>query len=100
MPVAAPPCDGDVFVPKAWSPNGDGHNDVLRPLVQNIRELKYFRVFNRWGELVYETNIIGLGWNGIYKGKLQVIDTYTWTCEAISNCGNVIKKSGNSALLK
>ena len=39
----------DLFVPKAWTPNNDGHNDKLFPITVNIRELKYFRVFNRWG---------------------------------------------------
>jgi gliding motility-associated-like protein len=100
VPVAAPPCDGDVFVPKAWSPNGDGHNDKLKPLIQNIREIKFFRIFNRWGELVFETNVISGGWDGIYKGKLQASDTYTWTCEAVTNCGKVIRRSGNSLLLR
>jgi gliding motility-associated-like protein len=68
--------------------------------MQNIREIKFFRVFNRWGELVFETNIIAEGWNGVYKGKLQVSDTYTWTCEAVTNCGKTIMRSGNSLLLR
>jgi hypothetical protein len=44
--------------------------------------LKYFRVFNRWGQLVFETNIIGQGWDGVFNGKPQVMDVYTWTLEA------------------
>jgi gliding motility-associated-like protein len=101
--VLAPPepaCIEDLWVPKAWSPNGDGHNDVLRPLLKNIQEIRYFRIFNRWGELVFETNVIGRGWDGIYKGKRQVLDTYTWTAEAVGLCGQTIKKSGNSILLR
>src|SRR5690606_16448342 len=73
-----PPDQSGLFVPKAWTPNGDGHNDKLFPIPVNIRELKYFRVFNRWGQLVFETNVLREGWDGIFKGQPQVQDTYTW----------------------
>jgi gliding motility-associated-like protein len=90
----------DLFVPKAWTPNNDGHNDKLFPITVNIRELKYFRVFNRWGQLVFETNIIGQGWNGILQSKPAAMDVYTWTVEAIGVDGKYIKKSGNSVLIR
>jgi gliding motility-associated-like protein len=90
----------DLFVPKAWTPNGDGKNDLLFPFPVKIRELKYFRVFNRWGQLMYETNQLLQGWNGIYNGKPQVMDAYTWTAEAIGIDGSLIKRSGNAALLR
>ncbi|MEQ1678584.1 MAG: T9SS type B sorting domain-containing protein, partial [Chitinophagaceae bacterium] len=100
LPVQSPVINIDIFVPKAWSPNGDGHNDQLRPLTLNIREIRYFRIFNRWGELVFETNVMGQGWDGIYKGKPGVMDTYTWTAEAIGTDGKIIRRSGNSVLLR
>jgi gliding motility-associated-like protein len=90
----------DLFVPKAWTPNNDGHNDKLFPLTVNIRELKYFRIFNRWGQLVFETNIIGEGWNGMLQGKPAIMDVYTWTVEAIGVDGKHIKKAGNSVLIR
>ncbi|HEX6171746.1 MAG TPA: T9SS type B sorting domain-containing protein, partial [Chitinophagaceae bacterium] len=90
----------DLFVPKAWTPNRDGHNDKLFPLTVNIRELKYFRIFNRWGQLVFETNVIGQGWDGIFQGKPAVMDVYTWTVEAIGVDGKYIKKAGNSVLIR
>ena len=90
----------DIFVPKAWTPNRDGHNDKLFPLTVNIRELKYFRVFNRWGQLVFETNMIGFGWDGIFQGKPAVMDVYTWTLEAIGVDGKHYKKAGNSVLIR
>ena len=100
--IAVPPTNvrSDLFVPKAWTPNRDGHNDKLFPLTVNIRELKYFRVFNRWGQLVFETNMIGQGWDGIFQGKPAVMDVYTWTVEAIGVDGKYIKKSGNSVLIR
>ncbi|MDQ3551447.1 MAG: gliding motility-associated C-terminal domain-containing protein, partial [Bacteroidota bacterium] len=87
-------------VPKAWSPNGDGHNDKLFPLTVKIREIKYFRVFNRWGQLMFETNIIGHGWDGTFKGKPQVMDVYTWTVEAWGQDNRYYKLSGNSVLVR
>jgi gliding motility-associated-like protein len=90
----------DIFVPKAWSPNKDGHNDVLRPLCVNIAEIYYFRIFDRWGQLMYETNEIGKGWDGIFNGKAQVQDVYTWTLEARGEDGKHYKRSGNSILMR
>jgi len=93
-------CISGIYVPKAWSPNNDGHNDKLFPIPVCIRELKFFRVFNRWGELVFETNILNHGWDGIYKGLPQVMDVYTWTLEAIGEDGKFHQKAGNSVLLR
>ncbi|HMJ48078.1 MAG TPA: T9SS type B sorting domain-containing protein, partial [Ferruginibacter sp.] len=93
-------CNPGVFIPKAWSPNGDGHNDKLFPLTECIKELRYFRVFNRWGKLMFETKVIGEGWNGIFSGQPQIMDVYTWTVEAIGFDGRIVKRSGNSVLLR
>jgi gliding motility-associated-like protein len=95
-----PSAKPDLLVPNAWTPNGDGHNDQLFPFTINIRQLVYFRVFNRWGQLMYETKQLGQGWDGMYRGEKQPIDVYTWTAEAIGNDGSVIRKSGNAALLR
>jgi gliding motility-associated-like protein len=90
----------NLFVPKAWTPNNDGHNDKLFPLTVNIKELKYFRVFNRWGQMVFETNVIGKGWDGIFKGTPAIMDVYTWTAEAIGLDGKYYKKAGNAVLIR
>ncbi|GAO45730.1 gliding motility-associated C-terminal domain-containing protein [Flavihumibacter petaseus] len=90
----------DLLVPNAWTPNGDGQNDVLLPYPIKIRQLNYFRVFNRWGQLMYETKDLGKGWNGIYNGQLQPIDTYVWTVQGVGIDGTVITKSGNAALIR
>jgi gliding motility-associated-like protein len=98
--ITPPLIRSDLFVPKAWSPNKDGHNDKLFPLTVNIAELKYFRIFNRWGQLMFETSELGQGWDGIYNGKPQVMDVYTWTVEAIGVDGVYYKRAGNSVLLR
>ena len=90
----------NIFVPKAWTPNNDGVNDKLYPITVHIRQLKYFRVFDRWGQLMFETNILGNGWDGMFNGTKQVMDVYTWTAEGVGDDGTVINKSGNSILLR
>ena len=89
-----------VFVPSAFTPNRNGENDVLRPLLYNIRSLNYFRVFNRWGQVVFETNKIGSGWDGTIKGVLQPTETFTWILECTDNNGTIIRESGRSLLLR
>ncbi|HEX6914118.1 MAG TPA: PKD domain-containing protein, partial [Chitinophagaceae bacterium] len=92
--------EGELYIPKAWSPNNDGHNDNLYPILVGMMELKMFRVFNRWGQLMFETSTPHHGWNGIYNGKPQPSDTYTWTVEARYPDGKVLKRSGNSVLVR
>jgi gliding motility-associated-like protein len=99
--IDAPVVNGPAaFVPKAWSPNNDGHNDYLFPFLVNITRIKYFRIYNRWGIKVFETNVIGQGWNGIYNGKPQMIDVYMWTIETEAVNGTSYKSSGTSVLLR
>ena len=66
-----------VFVPNAFSPNGDGENDVLYVRGHPIKTIE-FRVFNRWGELVFESHDINQGWDGIFKGKLVDPDVFDY----------------------
>jgi gliding motility-associated-like protein len=91
-----------IYVPRAFSPNGDGTNDRLYPILVGIRELYYFKVYNRWGNLIFETNSgnPASGWDGTYKGSLQPVETYTWVAAGIDVDGIVIKKSGNTVLLR
>lgn len=98
--IQAPIINTGIFVPKAWTPNGDGHNDKLYPMTANLLELKYFRIFNRWGQIVFQTTTLGQGWDGIFKGQPQVMDTYTWNAEAIGVDGRYYKSAGNSILIR
>ena len=90
----------DIFVPNAFTPNNDGLNDVARPILVGIKELKYFIVYNRYGQEVYRTSIPGLGWNGKLKDKDQNIGTYVWAAEAVDYKGNVISKKGLLILIR
>jgi gliding motility-associated-like protein len=94
------PTETNVFVPTAFTPNNNGTNDVLRPLLYNIASLQYFRVYNRWGQLVFQTNAIGKGWDGTINGVQQPTETYTWLLECTDNSGKLIKQSGRSLLIR
>jgi gliding motility-associated-like protein len=92
--------DLDVYVPSAFTPNDDRHNDILIPYPVGIRQLNYFRIYNRYGQLVYSTTQQGVGWDGKIKGKLQPVGTYVWELQAINTLGRTIKKSGTTVLLQ
>jgi len=67
-----------VALPEAFTPNGDGENDVIYVRGWGIESLHSFEVFNRWGERVFYTNDINEGWDGTYKGEPQNQDTYVY----------------------
>ena len=90
----------NVFIPDAFSPNGDGYNDKLIPLLFKIKDLKYFRVFNRWGQIVFETKMPNQGWDGLFKGVKQGPDVFTWTLEATGTDGRIHSKRGTFVLLR
>lgn len=70
-----------IDVPTAFTPNGDGVNDVIFPDGWGIKKIKYFRVYNRWGQLLFETNIYKQGWDGTFEGVPQNMDTYVYQAE-------------------
>jgi len=90
----------DIFVPSAFTPGGDGHNDVLRPICVGIKELNYFRVYNRWGELVFSTREIGKGWDGTIKGQPQSTANFVYMTQGVDYTGRVIFKKGNVMLIR
>jgi len=93
-------CSKEVFVPTAFTPNRNNANDDLRPYFLNIRQLVYFKVYNRYGQLVFETNSRDRGWDGTLKGTPQPTETYTWILQYIDANGSTIKKSGRSLLIR
>jgi gliding motility-associated-like protein len=73
-------CMTGFYVPSGFTPNNDGKNDKLRPLLfGNITQYK-FTIYNRWGQLVFQTNKIGEGWDGTINGKKQDSNIFVWTC--------------------
>lgn len=89
-----------VFVPTAWTPNGDGMNDQLRPVAAGMQELQYFMVYNRWGELVFTSRQNGVGWDGRINGVLQSTGVYVWQVKAVDYLGFDFFKTGTATLLR
>lgn len=88
------------YVPTAFSPNGDGLNDVFKPTPVGIATLEFFRVYNRFGELVFETHEIGKGWDGTYKSMKQNIGNYVWSVQGIDRTGKLKTLKGNVVLIR
>jgi gliding motility-associated-like protein len=74
-------CPQNVYLPSAFSPNGDGRNDLFRPML--IGATSYFRfiVFDRWGRAVFETSNPSAGWDGTINGRRQPAGVYVWMCQ-------------------
>jgi gliding motility-associated-like protein len=92
--------DPDIFVPTAFTPNGDGKNDKLKPIPVGVQSMDYFRVYNRYGQQVFNTTVIGEGWDGKINGTEQGTNTYTWYVQGTDYLGKRIFKKGTSTLIR
>lgn len=94
-----------VFIPNAFTPDGDGVNDVLMVRGTGIAMVKTFRIFNRWGEVVFEranfpANNLSHGWNGLVKGVPGGPDVYVYTAEVLCENGSSFTYKGNVSIIK
>jgi gliding motility-associated-like protein len=89
-----------LFVPSAFSPNGDGRNDILRPIGIGYGNVNYFRVFNRWGQQVFYGTKFNDGWDGSYQGARADIGTYYWELSVTDRFGQEQKLKGDAALIR
>ncbi len=93
------------FIPNTFSPNGDGRNEIFYPKGTGLFRIKSLRIFNRWGEVVFEKrdfapNDPSAGWNGTFKGKAASPDAYIYTMEILCDNNEVIPVKGNVTLLR
>jgi gliding motility-associated-like protein len=89
-----------VFVPNAFTPDKDGKNDLLKPIAVGMKQIEYFHVYNRWGQLVFSGAANQHGWDGTIKGKLQGPGTYAWAVKAIDYTGKYYFQKGTAVLLR
>lgn len=90
----------DIYVPTAFTPNGDELNDLLRPTLMGIKELHYFRVYNRWGKLLFETRTDGAGWDGKIQNINQPSQVVVWIAEGVGVDGRIYTRKGTSAIVR
>lgn len=89
-----------VFVPTAFSPNGDRKNDWFRFIAHGLESLDYFKVYNRWGLLVFYSKDSSTGWDGTLKGNPQPMGTYVWILRGKGVNGELIERHGVVTLLR
>jgi len=88
------------YVPNAFTPNGDGNNDIFRPIAIGMKSIDVFRVYNRWGQLVYSGSGNEVGWDGRFGGRPQEAATFVWYAEGVDYLNNKIKKKGTVILIR
>lgn len=100
----------EIEVPNAFTPNSGGSsggefdpndtsNDIFHPVVKGVSKYE-LSIYNRWGELIFESKDTKIGWDGYYRGKLCPSDVYVWKIKATDNGGKTINKSGDLLLLR
>lgn len=90
----------DIYVPKAFTPNGDGLNEFLRPVPMGVKQINYFRVYNRWGQLLYQSRTALPGWDGTVSGIKQGTQVVVWIAEGVGIDGRVYTRKGMSTLIR
>lgn len=99
-------CDqSNLFVANTFTPNGDGQNDRFYPQGKGLKNVKRFRVFNRWGELMFDMpdmplNAEQYGWDGTYKGQSLKPDVFVYILNTICESGEPIEMKGDISLVR
>jgi gliding motility-associated-like protein len=92
-------CDCFVYVANAFSPNGDNNNEFIPVRGLCVKSIS-FKIFNRWGNLVFETDQLNEGWNGYYQDELQNTGVFVYVLEATLENGKTVKESGDITLIR
>jgi len=96
---------GNLFLPNTFSPNGDGMNDVFFARGTGIAHIRALRIYNRWGELVYErlnfkANDPQSGWDGQLRGRPASSDVYIYAAEVVCSNNQILPVKGDITLLR
>ena len=90
----------DILVPKSFTPNADGVNDLLFPYLTGIKEFRYFKIFNRQNQLMFETKNYDAGWNGNLSGSPMPMGIYIWVAAGVGTDGKLVERKGQTLLLR
>ena len=89
-----------IYIPNAFTPDNDGKNDRIRPIAAGMVKIEYFRIYNKWGQLVFQTNQNGKGWDGKINGTLQGSQTFVWEVKATDYKGQPYVQKGTVTLIR
>jgi gliding motility-associated-like protein len=89
----------DFFIPNSFSPNNDGNNDLFKVYGSSVRDLT-MRIYNQWGELIYETNNAQGGWDGTWKGRPQAIGVYVYVAKVTFYNNVSVMRKGTINLIR
>lgn len=87
-------------IPNVFTPNGDGKNDRFRPLLVGYQSLRYFRIYNRYGEEIFNTQSITDSWDGTFKGQNQEVGVYYWMLGVKDRFGKDFERKGDVTLIR
>ncbi|MEO7444594.1 MAG: PKD domain-containing protein [Ferruginibacter sp.] len=90
----------EIYVPNAFTPNNDGLNDQVRALPVGISKFLYFRIYNRWGQMIFTTSDYRKGWDSSIKGLKQSTGTYIWIAAAVDFKGNFFSRKGTVTIIR
>lgn len=90
----------EIYVPNSFTPNGDGLNDVLKPIPVGLVEFHYLKIFNRFGQLLFTITDPAKGWDGKINGREQDYGTFIWIGEGIDYKGNIIMRKGATTIIR
>jgi gliding motility-associated-like protein len=93
-------CLQGLYVPSGFTPNGDGLNDLLVPMLFGDVKSFLFRIYNRWGEIIFQTTVPGTGWDGRLKGQKQDTNVFIWTCNYQLKDKKTEQASGKVVLIR
>jgi len=88
-----------VFIPNSFTPNGDGNNDFFQVYGESVKVID-LKIFNRWGELVYQSNNVFAGWDGTYKGIPQNPGVFSYAVQITFLDNSTLNKQGSVTLLR
>lgn len=93
-------CRMDILLPTVFTPNGDGINDVIKPILLGIEKFVCFKIYNRWGNIIFESKDRDRSWDGQFRTQGQSTETFTWYSEGYDRDGNSVKRTGIITLLR
>ncbi|MEO8762871.1 MAG: PKD domain-containing protein [Ginsengibacter sp.] len=89
-----------LYVPNAFTPNGDGLNDIFRPVPIGMKFIRYFKIYSRRGQLIFSTPVQNKGWDGTFKGAPQDSDVYVWIVAGVDYQDKEIFQKGTVTLVR